>query len=262
MTELVILEGILWLIRFLFGACIFSFLGVVADRLPRDEGIVKGRSHCTACGRVLPPAELIPSVSFLALRGRCKGCGTLIPKRAFLGELAGGAAWILCAWRYGVGHTGLISLEGAVVFCYLGILLVVALIDWDTQIIYNRFHIIIAILAAAQIFLVPGARNRGSSDRRADCVGSHAGAGADRAGSLRRRRHQAYGGVRAFSRHGRHCLRHVFRPAFRRRLRGLMLATKRLKKSDQFAFGPFLAFGLAVAALWGDQIAAWYLSAL
>lgn len=30
-----------------------------------------------------------------------------------------------------------------------------ALIDWDTQIIYNRFHIIIAILAAAQIFLVP-----------------------------------------------------------------------------------------------------------
>lgn len=45
--------------------------------------------------------------------------------------------------------------EGAVVFCYLGILLVVALIDWDTQIIYNRFHIIIAILAAAQIFLVP-----------------------------------------------------------------------------------------------------------
>ena len=41
-----------------------------------------------------------------------------------------------------------------------------------------------------------------------------------------------------------------------------MLATKRLKKSDQFAFGPFLAFGLAVAALWGDQIAAWYLSAL
>ena len=41
-----------------------------------------------------------------------------------------------------------------------------------------------------------------------------------------------------------------------------MLAAKRLKKSDQFAFGPFLAFGLAVAALWGDQIAAWYLSAL
>ena len=41
-----------------------------------------------------------------------------------------------------------------------------------------------------------------------------------------------------------------------------MLATKQLKKSDQFAFGPFLAFGLAVAALWGDQIAAWYLSAL
>ena len=99
MTELIVLESILWLIRFLFGACIFSFLGVVADRLPRGEGTVKGRSHCTACGRVLTVAELIPCVSFLALRGRCKGCGAPIPKRAFLGELAGGAAWILCAWR-------------------------------------------------------------------------------------------------------------------------------------------------------------------
>ena len=234
MTELVILEEILWLIRFLFGACIFSFLGVVADRLPRGEGIVKGRSHCTACGRVLTAAELIPCVSFLALRGRCKGCGTPIPKRAFLGELAGGAAWILCAWRYGVGHTGLISLEGAVVFCYLGILLVVALIDWDTQIIYNRFHIIIAILAAAQI--VPGAFGGGDIKLMAASglfLGMDAIVCAMFFGLL------SGGGYAAF-----------------------MLATKRLKKSDQFAFGPFLAFGLAVAALWGDQIAAWYLSAL
>ena len=39
----------------------------------------------------------------------------------------------------------------------------------------------------------------------------------------------------------------------------VMLASGKLGKKDQFAFGPFLALGLAVAALWGDQIAAWYL---
>ena len=150
-----VLEGILWLIRFLFGACIFSFLCVVADRMPRKESIVKGRSHCTVCGHVLTPAELSPCVSYLCLRGRCRACGAGIPVREFLCETVGGAAFVLCAVHYGFGVTGLISLEGAVVFCYLGILLAVALIDWETQMIYNRFHILILLLAVVQWVLVP-----------------------------------------------------------------------------------------------------------
>ena len=49
----------------------------------------------------------------------------------------------------------LISLENAVVLCYLGILLTVALIDWRTRIIPNRFHIFILLLGMVQLFLVP-----------------------------------------------------------------------------------------------------------
>ena len=56
-------EAILWFLRFLFGACIFSFLNVVIDRMPRGESVVKGRSHCTNCGRVLTAWELIPCFS-------------------------------------------------------------------------------------------------------------------------------------------------------------------------------------------------------
>ena len=41
-----------------------------------------------------------------------------------------------------------------------------------------------------------------------------------------------------------------------------MLLMKKMEKNDQFAFGPFLAFGLAVSVLWGDAIAGWYLSLL
>lgn len=50
---------------------------------------------------------------------------------------------------------GLLSMRGTVMLIYFGILLVAALIDWDTQIIYDRFHIFILILAIANIWLVP-----------------------------------------------------------------------------------------------------------
>jgi len=52
-----------------------SFLGVLADRLPRGEGIVAPRSRCRACGTALGPGELVPVLSYLARRGRCRHCG-------------------------------------------------------------------------------------------------------------------------------------------------------------------------------------------
>lgn len=51
---LYIVCAVLWLLRFALGASIFSFLGVVIWRLPRGESVVKGRSHCPACGRAHP----------------------------------------------------------------------------------------------------------------------------------------------------------------------------------------------------------------
>lgn len=70
--------AVLWLLRFALGASIFSFLGVVIWRLPRGESVVKGRSHCPACGRTLSAAELVPCLSFLVQGGRCRGCGALV----------------------------------------------------------------------------------------------------------------------------------------------------------------------------------------
>ena len=71
--------AVLWLLRFALGASIFSFLGVVIWRLPRGESVVKGRSHCPACGRTLSAAELVPCLSFLVQGGRCRGCGSHCP---------------------------------------------------------------------------------------------------------------------------------------------------------------------------------------
>lgn len=70
-------------------------------------------------------------------------------------ECTGGAAFVLCAAFYGIGKTGIISLRGLVVFLFLAVLTAVAVIDWDTRIIYDRFHLLIGILGAAAIWLFP-----------------------------------------------------------------------------------------------------------
>lgn len=70
----------------MFGAALASFLEVLADRLPREERPF-GRSSCFSCKRRLRWFELIPIVSWLMLRGRCRTCGVRIPLRHLAMEI-------------------------------------------------------------------------------------------------------------------------------------------------------------------------------
>ena len=65
----------------LLGACIGSFLNVVAWRLPRQESVVHPRSHCPRCGSHLAWFENIPLLSWLLLQARCRHCGAGISER-------------------------------------------------------------------------------------------------------------------------------------------------------------------------------------
>ncbi len=255
-------EAILWFLRFLFGACIFSFLNVVIDRKPRGESVVKGRSHCTNCGRVLTAWELIPCFSFLALKGRCKGCKSQIPVRDFWSEMTGGAAFCGCVLSYGCGSSGILSLKGAVIFAYLGILLVVARIDWDTQIIYDRFHILILLLGVAALWLFP---EHGMVDRLIGAVIISVPMlllaliipGAFGGGDIKLMAASGF-----FLGTGPVVCAMFFGLLTGGGYGAAMLLGKKLEKKDHFAFGPFLAFGLALAVFFGDQIVNWYLSLL
>jgi leader peptidase (prepilin peptidase)/N-methyltransferase len=68
------------------GAAVGSYWGVVADR--GWAGSISGRSRCDGCGRQLTWVDLVPVVSYLALRGRCRTCGARIPARLLLREVA------------------------------------------------------------------------------------------------------------------------------------------------------------------------------
>ncbi len=260
MTE--VLEGILWALRFLTGACIFSFLNVVVYRLPRGRSVVYGRSFCPGCGKTLTSKELIPCVSYLIQKGKCRACGMKIKKRYVLMEFAGGFAFVFCGIFFGCGKFGLLSLQGSIAFAYLCILVMVALIDWDTRIIYDRFHIAVFLLGIVSCLLFP-------ANRITDClIGSVIVSlpmfllavlieGAFGGGDIKLM--AASGFLLGW--------RAVLVAMFLGLIFGgiycaVMLARGRLSRKDPFAFGPFLATGLAAAFFWGNEIADAYASFL
>ena len=86
----------------LLGAQIGSFLNVVMWRVPRGESVVRPRSHCRSCGRDIAPIDLVPVLSWVWLRARCRYCGASISVRYPLVELAtallfGAVAWVMVA---------------------------------------------------------------------------------------------------------------------------------------------------------------------
>ena len=67
-------------LAFLLGACMGSFLNCMAWRIVHGESVLRGRSHCDVCGHVLTARDLVPIVSFLAHRGRCRTrCWAALP---------------------------------------------------------------------------------------------------------------------------------------------------------------------------------------
>ena len=76
---------------FAAGACVGSFINLIAWRLPRGQGIVQPESRCGACGRSLAWFENIPVLSCLILRGRCRTCGTKFGFEHVLVEVGLGA---------------------------------------------------------------------------------------------------------------------------------------------------------------------------
>lgn len=62
------------ILLFILGICIGSFLNVLIDRLPNDENPLTGRSYCDKCKKTLKWYDLIPVLSFILLRGKCRNC--------------------------------------------------------------------------------------------------------------------------------------------------------------------------------------------
>ena len=83
------------------GLVIGSFLTVVVDRVPRGASVVAPPSACGSCGLRLGPKDLVPVLSWLVLRGRCRQCGARIGIEPIVIELATATVFVLFGLRFG-----------------------------------------------------------------------------------------------------------------------------------------------------------------
>lgn len=128
-------------VLFIFGSIIGSFLNVVIYRLKHDQSFIKGRSYCPHCKKTLGFWDLIPILSFIFLRARCRYCQQKISWQYPLVELATALAWL---WPYLIfGLTAQFWLV-AVITCFLIVIFVYDL----------RYYLILDEVVVPAIILV------------------------------------------------------------------------------------------------------------
>lgn len=137
------------LIVFALGASVGSFLNVVADRVPAGQSLLRPRSHCPGCKRLIPNSELIPVANYIALRGKCRQCGARIPVRVFWVEVITGILFAAVFFLYGFG------VQFSVIASCVAVLVVVAIIDLEHRLILNKIVLPAGVVLLAMSPLWP-----------------------------------------------------------------------------------------------------------
>ena len=129
-----------YIVTFLFGIVIGSFLNVCIYRIPEKENIVKVRSHCMNCGHLLQWYELVPLLSYLFLGGKCRKCKAKISVQYPLVEALNGTLYVGIFMINGINVDSLL-------YCLLtSALLVLSIIDFRTYEIPLGINIFILIV--------------------------------------------------------------------------------------------------------------------
>lgn len=132
----------------LLGLCMGSFLNCAAWRIVHGESVLRGRSHCDACGHVLAPRDLVPVVSFLLSGGKCRYCGKKLSRRHLAAEIVTAVTYAAILLTYDIS---LQALEYAV---FGSLLLACAFADLEGYIIPDRF--VVSLIVFRVVFLLLG----------------------------------------------------------------------------------------------------------
>lgn len=246
-----------FLVAFVLGCVVGSFLNVCIARLPRGESVVSPPSHCPRCGQAIRPWDNIPLLSFLWLRGRCRSCSEPISWQYPAVEALTGVLFAANVAAFGLAPWALV----ASIFC--AALVVVTFIDLEHQIIPDLISlpgIALGLLAAVAGWGPP------LWDR---LLGALLGGGilwavAEFYERLRGREGMGGGDIKLLAMIGaflgwKAVLLTLLVSSLTGSLAGVGRALLRATSSETpIPFGPFLALGALVSLYWGEAIVAWY----
>lgn len=239
---------------FILGLCVGSFLNACIYRLPRGISLVAPPSHCPACGARLRPLDLIPVLSYIFLRGRCRHCGGTISPCYPLVEVLTGAGFPLITWKYGV------SLYTVAQLVFFSVLVAAAFIDLEHRIIPDRLNL---FALGAGVILVA---LQGTGALEDGLLGAILAGGLLLLVALFSRGGMGGGDVKLALVMGLYLgWQKVIVALFFSFLLGAVVgllwayATRQNLKTA-IPFGPFLAAGSFLAMLAGEEIISWYLS--
>jgi len=134
------------ILTFVTGMCVGSFLNVCIHRIPREISVAFPPSECPDCGSKIRSTDLIPVVSYIMLKGKCRECKSPISIRYPAVELLTGILWLIAFLRYGF------SFETVAAIFLISLLIPVAFIDLEFMIIPNGL-VITGLIGGTVVFL-------------------------------------------------------------------------------------------------------------
>ena len=241
----------LYIITFLFGIVIGSFLNVCIYRLPLHENIATTGSHCMSCGHRLRWYDLVPLFSWLQLRGKCRYCKAGISVQYPLIEAVNGIGYVLIFMVHGI------CVDSIWLCLFLSALIVVSVIDWRTYEIPIGVNITILVLGIGRTAM-------DYTHIVEHLIGLVCVSGILLLlNLLTNGRAMGGGDVKLMAAAG---LLLGWKQIVLGFLLGCIIGSvihlclmKFAGRGRQLAFGPYLSAGMIIAMLWGDAMIQWYL---
>lgn len=272
-----------FMLVFIFGAMIGSFLNVVIHRVPDGKSVVFPNSACPQCGSAIKGYDNIPILSWLILAGKCRNCKGAISFRYPAVELLTAGLWVLTFWRTEFNpmlpvNIAIVSVIVALMFIDAEHMILPNVITYPLFVFAFAVRILFPILFGDQYFTDTTTFSEGvfvglptwGSSVAAGVAGALAGGGSLWLigaiwKSIRGIDAMGLGDVKMMLGLGailgwKLTIVAIFIAAFSGALIGIALIIKQKDKNlqAQIPFGIFLGIGSIIAILFGDPLAAWY----
>jgi leader peptidase (prepilin peptidase)/N-methyltransferase len=259
------MEWFIGIFVFMIGIVIGSFLNVCIYRVPLGVSIAKGRSACPQCGATLTAPDLVPVLSYLALRGKCRHCGARISPIYPVVEGATGVLFLLLYLKTGL------SWDLPVYAALVSLLIAIAFVDYKHMIIPNGF--VIAGLIIGIIKLAVSIFTDAFGSWTLYAIGFAAGALPLLlvmlfCALILKKEAVGGGDIKLMAFAGLILGWQLVIPAYligiiTGAVAGLVLmAAGKKQRGDEIPFGPFLCFGILVSVFFGNELILWYLGLL